>query len=384
MGIFRILLVAGLIGWSLEESCAATLKVNASVYGFIKASMMSAKRTSKDYKPFFAEKNVTGVEDYDDDVHSQLTTRQSRLGVKVEQDKVIALFEWDFDGESGNTSGVTTSSTGNIRTRLLEVRYKPSEFSEWRIGKKWDLFYAVSPYTYAITLAQLFQGNTGFLTEGVEYSYQMGRVRVSAQLQTLGDIPSYKVSVPVPTVRIEHQVGGSSFYGLAVKAGEIKTEEAKETQDNVTSTGAKLYSSVDIGRLSLTSEIYKARNLGATTTGGSLSNLGTGTVSDATGPAGVKDDLDEAGYFLSVCRKFHGWGLFAGLGYARIDDSETSLQEGAIQSNRIYRLGADADVEEGLKVFFEISNLQTSYVADDFELEKVNGGYLDIGMLYKF
>ena len=360
-------------------------KTDVQFYGFLKASYMSAKDLSNDYKPFFAKENASSEPSYDDANHAQISVKQSRLGMNIGTGgRASGKLEFDFDGEAGNTHGATSSDKGIFRTRILEVDYQIGDNGLLKAGKKWDSFAGVHPHSYGMTLAQLYQGNTGFLTEAVEYKHKFGNWSASAQLQTLGDVPAYKVSSPIVTTLINYKAE-KHLAGFAVKSGEANTKDAQGTQRNVDIFGAKIYYSGEFNGVGAIAEAYSGNNLGAATTGASLGNLTPANIGSNSGPAENGEDLKEWGYFCSVKKYFKKWGVFAGYGHVKITNPKDSLGDGAKATNSATRLGFDYAAEKDLSLFAELTEIETGYyqvAKDKEEIEK--GRLIDIGLLYRF
>lgn len=369
--------------------CAPALAQNTKnsstpLYGFIKASFLSAKNTSADYKPFFANEDATANSDYDDASHNQISVKQSRFGMNFKDNKVSGKIEFDFDGEAGNKAGATNSDSGNFRTRILEIQYKPNEDGRFSLGKRWDTFAALNPHTYSVTMVQLHQGNTGFLTEAGEYAHKLENLDLYFQMQTLGDIADYKVSTPIATARADYQINEKNKIGIALKSGSVNTKDASGTDDNVDVFGAKLFYSGELASVKVIGEAYQGRNLGAATVGASLGNIGPASAKDSSAATNEEDVID-TGYYLSLKKSFGKLGVFGGYGQVKIDTPKDVLSDGGKATNSALRAGVDYNAEKNLVLFAELTNITTGYYqsADD-DIEEEKGSLLDVGMIYRF
>ncbi|MCB0414766.1 MAG: hypothetical protein KDD50_10560 [Bdellovibrionales bacterium] len=359
-------------------------EVSVKPYGFLKTSFIGAKNLVNDYKPFYAKSSVTGNAAYDDKAHYQISTKQSRLGFLVEEGSLSGKFELDFDGESGNTRGATASSTGIIRTRVLELIFKINEESKISFGKRWDTFAALNPDTYSVTLVQLNQGNTGFLTESFEYLHHLGNFDFFVQLETFGDVKAYKVSMPVPTVRVEHKLNENQFYGLAYKVGEADSVTSDNTAYKVAFNGLKAYYSAKFSSFKLSAEVYQGSNLGVGVIGASLGKLSSSSVATSF-PAGSQKNIGEYGYYVSIKKMFEDWSVFAGFGRAELMSPQDYLSDGDVSTNQASRLGVDKVIQENLSFFVEMTFIETGrFLSASNTSPTESGSLLDAGLFYKF
>ena len=72
-------------------------------------------------------------------MQAELSVQQSRLAINVDNESRVKIkFEFDLDGEAGNTIGISSSNNGFFRARLANLVYKVSEQATMTVGKKWD------------------------------------------------------------------------------------------------------------------------------------------------------------------------------------------------------------------------------------------------------
>lgn len=351
-------------------------------YGFIKASFLRTENTSNDYKPFFADEDRTASKEFDDLPKSQISVKPSRLGFKVRgNSNTSGVIEFDFDG-GDNSPGVVNSDKGILRTRILRVDQKLNDYSTVSIGKMFDNFLATIPHTYSVTMINLFQGNTGFITDALQYTYKKGAIDANLQFQTLGT-DDYSVSTPIVSGRLKYKISDHT-YGVAYKFGEANTEDASGSAESVSSSGAKAFYSTKLNSTDIKAEYYTGTNLGAITVGASIGNLSSSNVGSSSAATGG-DDLKENGYLVSIKQNFDKLGIYGGYGVSEVTNEEDAISDGGKTKNSSVRFGTDYKVDEKLTVFAELTQLSTDYWSTaESKATEESGTFMDVGLLYRF
>lgn len=370
---------------------SAHAEIKTSIYGFVKAEYYgTSNEFNSDHKPL----NVlsTSGQPLREASRGQLSVKQSRFGINVDNESRIKMkFEFDLDGQAGNTVGVTSSDVGFFRVRQANLVYKVSDQGTITVGKKWDIFSPLQPHSYQMTTIQFWSGNTGFLTDGIDYVHKLENMSFAAELKNAGGNPAnasdnttVKLSLPIATVRgditFSDQLLGLSYMYGKLNYSRQDVAAPFDTQDAAISA-VNLYWNGKFGATDVVVEGYTGANVGAGVVGG-LGGLLTPTTTATTTPRTTNEEL---GYYASVKHAFDGFALFGG--YGRADFSEkanapTNSFQGLV-SNETIRLGADMDIDTGVKGFVEVAHLKSSYfeVGDTRNYE---GTFWDVGLLARF
>ncbi|CAN5505114.1 hypothetical protein BH10BDE1_BH10BDE1_12860 [soil metagenome] len=365
----------------------AHAEVKASIYGFLKADYYgTSNEFNTDAKPF----NVlsTSGQPLREASRGQLSMKQSRFGINVDNEsKLKGKFEFDLDGEANNTVGAVTSSTGFLRVRQANISYKVSDEGTLTIGKKWDIFSPLQPHSYQMTMIQWWSGNTGFLTDGIDYLHKMEHMSFAAELKNAGGNPAnaadnttVKLSLPIATVRGDYSFS-DQLIGLSYMYGKLNYSRQDvtapfDTQDaNV--NALNVYWNGKFGATDVVAEYYTGINVGAGVVGG----LSQPSLAQAT--ANRTDD--ESGFYVSGKHQFDGFSIFGGYGRADFSDKNAAPTNSinGLVSNETYRLGADCDLDAGTKAFVEVAHLKSSFleVGDTRDYE---GSWWNVGLLARF
>jgi hypothetical protein len=353
-----LLLLSAVLGMS-------TASAAVSHYGFVKGSyLMNTNATSRVDKPFFAG-NTTDAEG-----QSLFSVAQSRYGFKLDEaDGLSGKFEFDLDGATH--SGATTGAS--LRIRQAHVGIALGENQKLTFGKKWTAFMGVLPHTYAMTKVYLFTGNTGFLVDGIDYTYNKGPIRFTAELMNSGTADVNLYSSPVMNFAFDYKMGDNKV-GVALASATLAHTKVDATNEDSGASGTKLYYHGMMGALDLRFEYYMGSN---------LKSIHTGAMAPAA--AADAEAYSESGYFLSAKYQMEKWGIFGGMGSGSYTEPEKAGVSNA-SANSIMTVGVDKKVGAKGTFFFEYSGYTTAYndATDATQSESMTGSLMDIGFLYKF
>lgn len=331
-----------------------------------------------DHKAFRAAKPAAG-NDYSElekESRGQISIKQSRWGfVAKTGENTSAKFEFDLDGESGNTNGATASSTGIIRVRQANLSQKFfGGAGTLTLGKKWTKFMGVLPHTYSYTTVNFFAGNTGFLVDGVDYTHNFGNVSASLELSNMGDNTTTKVSGPVKTLTVDYKndmmrVGAS--YTMASLNQRVQDTTNNKDSDAM---GAKLYASFKLVKnFDFRAEYY---------TGENLKSIHTGAVESAV--ATDAKDYKESGYFVSAKYNFGMAGLYASYGSSEADNArDVAVSASEVVSNSLTRVGVDTK-HHGVHYYIEYQGFDTEYAMTTTTTKSFDSSLIELGLVYKF
>lgn len=376
-------------------SATASADIKFTPYGFAHLSYLRTSREfNADYKPIAVlstdGKSAANM-DLMESPRGQFTAKRSRFGFNAEHPSgVKAKFEFDLDGESGNQIGATPSNTGILRVRQANLMIPAGENGTITIGKKWDIFSPLMPHTAEVTMIQFYAGNTGFLTDGIDYVLKAGDATFAAELKNAGpDAATIRLSQPTATVRADYKMG-DHLLGLSLLSGKLAYQKQDTTapisdQDREI-TGTNVYYS---GKFAETNEViaeyYAGRNLGAGVTG-----------SLAVAPkARAADDVkgDDSGFYISVKHKFETSAIYAGYGKATFGDETLANNDGdpttandnsylGLVSNELSRVGYEHNFE-GFTLFAEGAGVVSTYEESGAK-KSYNGTYVDVGVIARF
>ena len=368
-----------LIGAALVSATAASAEVSVKHYGFVKASYTMAndiisENTSNAitaHKPFFAQnEESTTLDEFDKAPKAYMTTTQSRWGMLASNgSKTSGRLEFDLD--NGATNGADSLTTARIRQ--ANIVYKPTENDTIEIGKKWSSFMGVLPFTRGFTRVYFWAGNSGFFTNGIDWTHKFGNLDLIVDLSNTDKGKTGFTSSPVATVVLNYKMENHTF-GIAHTMAELTYEKTEETGDdfkNSSASGTKVYWAGRFGNTWINAEYSMGSNLGSIQTGA------LGTASDDN-----DDEIKASAYFVSAKYQLKTWSVFGGYGTNKLDDEEDAAA-GAVSENTIITLGADYVLDEGLTVFAEHNMFTTGYY-NGTETEDSTGSYSEVGMIYKF
>lgn len=169
----RLLIAATLCTTTLVQA-----EVTVKHYGFVKAAYTMSDKTNGAagsevaHKPFFAQ-DEDAATDQSEEAKSYVTTTQSRWGMLASNgSKTSGRFEFDLDQTQSN--GAATLSVGRIRQ--ANIVYKPTENDTIEFGKKWSSFMGVLPFTRGFTRVYFWAGNSGFFTNGIDWTHSFGKL----------------------------------------------------------------------------------------------------------------------------------------------------------------------------------------------------------------
>jgi hypothetical protein len=365
----------------------AQADVSASVYGFLKADYYgTSNEFNTDAKPF----NVLTAsgQPLREASRGQLSMKQSRFGINVDNEsKLKGRFEFDLDGESNNTVGAVASSTGIFRVRQANIAYKVSDEGTLTIGKKWDIFSPLQPHSYQMTMIQFWSGNTGFLTDGIDYVHKLENMSFAAELKNAGGYPAsaadnttVKLSLPIATIRGDYSFS-DQLIGLSYMYGKLNYSRQDvaapfNTQDaNV--NAVNVYWNGKFGATDVVAEFYTGTNVGGGVVGG--------LAQPSLGQAVTNPTNDESGFYVSGKHQFEGFAVFGGYGRADFSDKNaapTSSINGLV-SNETFRVGADYDLDIGTKAFVEVAHLKSSFL-EAGDTRGYEGSWWNLGLIARF
>ena len=369
-----------LLSTALCTAVSAQAAVTVKHYGFVKAAYTmsdktdgAASGTEVAHKPFFAQDSDAST-DYEKAPKSYITTTQSRWGMLADGgSKTSARFEFDLD--NGQTNGADSLTTARIRQ--ANIIYKPTENDVIEFGKKWSVFMGVLPHTKGFTRVYFWAGNSGFFTNGVDWTHSFGNTDLILDLSNTdnGDTSKERsgyVDSPVASIVLNHKMGDHKF-GIAHTTAELKQKELNSTYKNSKASGTKVYWAGKFDSLSVAAEYSMGSNLGSIQTG----DLGKATTT-------TDDEVKTSAYFLSLKYAADGWAVYGGHGMNAMNDIEDA-GDGKVAKNQLSTLGFDYTLDEGLTFFVEHNMFTTSfYRSADDETEDYQGGFTELGMVYVF
>ncbi len=367
----------------LGSLSAKAVEIDFSHYGFLKGAYMHTDgEIVSDHKAFRAKKpdNTTTNEysELEKESRGQFSIKQSRWGfVAKSGENISAKFEFDLDGESGNSNGATDSSTGIIRVRQANLSQKLfGGAGTLTLGKKWTKFMGVLPHTYSFTTVNFFSGNTGFLVDGVDYAHSFGDLLVSLELINMGDNTTTKISGPVKTLLVNYS-NASYRVGAAYTMASLsqRVQDAANNEDS-DAMGAKVFASAKImENFDIRAEYYMGENLGS---------IHTGALENAV--ATDSKDYKESGYFVSAKYNFSNAGLYASYGSAEVDtSSDVAVDANQLVSNSLTRVGVDT-MYMGTTFYVEYQGFDSEYAvsATPHTTKSYDNSLIEVGAVYKF
>ncbi len=364
----------------------AESKIRTSLSGFLKAEYYgTSNEFNSDQKPINVL-STTGLP-LRDASRGQLSIQQSRFAINVDNESRVKLkFEFDLDGEAGNTIGISSSNNGFFRVRLANLLYKVSEQGTITVGKKWDIFSPLNPHSYQMTTAQFWAGNTGSLTDGIDYLHTVANWNFGLELKNAGgnpgtasDVTTAKLSLPIATVRAEFF--DDQLYGLCYMYGKLNYERqdvvAPFSSRDAVISGINAYYSGKYESTEIIAEVYTGTNLGGGVVGALATPALTNAVNNRTN--------DEIGYYVSLKQGWEGGSVFGGYGrgdFTAQHLAPTNSFQGLV-SNQIYRLGVDFDLDVKVKLFFEGAHMISSYY-ESGDFRDFDGTFYNAGLLARF
>lgn len=373
-------------------SGTAHADIKTSIYGFIKADYYGvSNQFNSDYKPT-AVASTSGAP-LTEASRGQLSMKQSRFGINVDNESRVKLkFEFDLDGAgaAANTVGVMASDTGFFRVRQANLAYKVSDEGTITIGKKWDIFSPLQPHSYQMTTIQFWSGNTGFLTDGIDYTHKFESWSFAAELKNAGGNPAQasdnttvKLSLPIATVRADVTFSDQTL-GLSYMAGKLNYSRQDQTApyvDDAMISAVNAYWHGVFGATDVVAEIHHGNNVGAGVVGGLGGVLTPATVATTT-PSRTNEEL---GFYVSAKHQFEGWSIFGGYGEVAYGEKQNAPTNsfGGLVRNQTARLGADMDVDAGVKAFVEAANMVSSYF-EGGDTRDYTGTWYNLGLMARF
>lgn len=380
-------------------------------YGFLKGDVTRADKMDNDHKPYYATAKGTEYSKYDKQTHSVMSFRDSRLGAKMSNgSKVSGVLEFDFDGESSkDTDGVSSSDSGMIRWRQANISYKIGSNGTLTFGKKWSAFSALNQHTMQVTQVGLYQGNTGYIHDGIEYKHMMGDLGLTFELggsdadDSAADKRANKISNPSMTFRLDYKLADHTFgFAYAMASKNLKKSDNDLTDDAGTKatnfdedadiTAMKLFGDMNFGMTNVRFEYAQGKNA-----------VGTGWLSkailnDVVAAANVNDptkltDVEETAMWLSAKHTMGKSAVWARHGVTEITNADKAggaaanrIAAGKVVKNAVTGLGYSRELDEGFKVYAEYSMVTTDRVKTKgtTETNSDDGTVLDFGMMYSF
>ena len=371
-----------LIGAALVSATAASAEVSVKHYGFVKAAYTMSDSThgagarnsvantdEVGHKPFFAQ-DEDNASDYNEEQKGFLTTTQSRWGMLAKNgSKTSGRIEFDLDG--GSTNGIGSLSTARIRQ--ANIVYKPTENDTIEIGKKWSSFMGVLPFTRGFTRVYFWAGNSGFFTNGIDWTHKFGNLDLILDLSNVDATDTGYVSSPVATVVLNYKMENHTF-GIAHTTANLESKKLdKVNNKDSKASGTKAYWAGRFGNTWINAEYSMGANLGS---------IQTGALGEAV--ATTDDEIKTTAYFISAKYQLKTWSVFGGYGMDAMNDEEDA-GDNQVSKNSIMTLGADYVLDEGLTVIAEYNAFTTSYYrAADDKSEDSNGSFVEVGLVYKF
>lgn len=370
--------------------CAAPFIASAETtmqwYGFAKVSYLATETEfDADHKPV-SVRSTAGLtpeaESLRKSGRGQVTAKHSRFGVTGDNGEGFkARLEFDLDGEAGNNVGVTASNLGILRVRLANFSYNVSENGTLTFGKKWEIFSPLQPHTYQFTTIQFWAGNTGFLTDGIDYIHKAGDATYAVELKNIGaDADTIKLSGPALTVRGDYKFG-DHLLGVSALGGKLAYAKQDivapfDDQDRAIS-GFNVYYSGKMGDATeVIAEIYGGKNLGGALVGALAQAPKAQAAVDAKG--------EDNGGYISVKHKFETSAIYGGFGRASYnEETSTASSRSALLQNGLARIGYDRSVAANTIFYAEFASVNSTYV-EAGEKKSYPGGYLDVGVVARF
>lgn len=376
----------GVIAALMAAPCFANAEPTIQWYGFAKVSYLATgTEFDADHKPV-SVLSTAGLTPEAESLRktgrAQITAKHSRFGVTGDNgDSFKARLEFDLDGEPGNQVGVTSSNLGILRVRLANFSYAVNENGTITFGKKWEIFSPVQPHTYQFTTIQFWAGNTGFLTDGIDYIHKSGDATYAVELKNIGADPAtLKLSGPALTLRGDYKFG-EHLLGLSVLGGKLAYAKqdvvAPFSDQDRQISGVNVYYSGKISdRTEIIAEIYGGKNLGAAVVGALAQAPKAQAATDAKG--------EDNGGYISVKHKFETWALYGGIGRASYNE-ETSVasSRNSLLQNAMARIGMDHTFSANTVFYTELASVNSTYV-EASEKKSYTGGYLDVGVVARF
>ncbi len=369
-----------LLSTALCTAVSAQAAVTVKHYGFVKAAYTQSDKTDGAssgtevaHKPFFAQDKDAST-DYEKEPKSYITTTQSRWGMLANNgSKTSARFEFDLDASQSN--GADSLSTARIRQ--ANIVYKPTENDVIEFGKKWSVFMGVLPHTKGFTRVYFWAGNSGFFTNGVDWTHSFGNTDLILDLSNTDNGDTSKdrtgyVDSPVTSAVINHTMGDHKF-GIAYTSAQLKQKELNSTYKNSNASGTKIYWAGKFDSLSVAAEYAMGSNLGSIQTG----DLGKAATT-------TDDDIKTTAYFASLKYAGDAWAVYGGYGMNALDKEEEA-GDGKVSKNQISTLGFDLTLDDGLTFFIEHNMFTTSfYRSSSDSSDDANGSFTELGMVYVF
>lgn len=380
----------------------AFAEITAQLYGFAKVDYLYTDREfAQDQKPISVPSDaaLTGsAKDLNGADRSQFSARHSRFGINVDNgSKTKGKFEFDMDGQSssvtsaGNTVGVASSDLGIFRVRQANIIYKSSDEGTITLGKKWEIFSPLAPHSYQMTTIQFWAGNTGFITDGIDYTSKNDVYSWAVELKnaTTNVAPNtaltgntIKLSGPIVSARGDYKFMETQMIGLSAEAGKLEYAKQDITNPaagwkNPSVSGVNLYYNGKFGTTDVVAEIYQGKNLGAGVTGA--------LVMPSTGGSAASPKNEEMGYYVSVKYGFDQSSVYGGYGAAKLSEEKDAAAESfrSIASNSFARLGFDRLIDTNVTFYLELSQITTGYY-EGSETKTYAGGFYDLGIIAKF
>lgn len=386
------LAVAGL---ATIVSTAAFADASVDFYGTLKGDFVQTdKMNNPDAQAVFATAKGTGYSDFDKASQRTMSFRETLLGAKFSNgSKLKGQLEIDFNGEEDNTAGITRSSTGVMRFRQAFLTYQVSDKGEINFGKKWAAFQGVNPHTMSNNLYGFYQGNTGFISDVLNYKHNFGNLHATFELgasDTQGDTGTItdastqasrtnKISTPSQTIRLDY-MAGEHLVGLVHAMAEKNTKDALGASDNVSITASKIFFEGNFDKTQVRAEY--ATGVNATGHGW----LTKTEASKASAVASGGDDVEETAMWLSANHDFGAWNLFVRYGKAEVTNADELFDQGDISMNTATALGASFNIDEGTQAYLEYTQVTTDRLTANqtSDTDSDTGSVINLGMQYMF
>jgi len=378
----------------LATIVSTTAMADVKFYGTLKGDFVNSEKMTNDAQPVFVTEKGTGYSDFDKTAHKTMSFRETLIGANFSNgSKLNGTLEIDFNGEDENTASVNRSNSGVMRFRQAFLTYAVSDKGTVNFGKKWAAFQGVNPHTMSNNLYGFYQGNTGFISDILNYVHDFGALDLTVELgasdtgtgngTSANSAKTNKVSNPSQTVRLDYKLDNHHF-GIAHTIAEKNTKDALGTSDNISIQASKFFYQGNFDQTEVRAEYAMGKN--AAGHGWLTKNQANGFGSVASGG----DDIEETAMWLSANHDFGAWNLFARYGVAEITNAKDVVKETAsadrISKNAATALGASFDVDENVQTFIEYTMVTTDRIttigAKDTESDA--GSVINLGMQYTF
>lgn len=330
-----------------------------SVYGFLKAGMVTASRAVDSYGSTNLSAPIRVMPNGDStsaEARSSFQLSQSRVGVNLgKKESVSGQIELDFI----DFDKATPVTKAVPRLRIAAIRYAANENNTITIGQDWDVFSPVKPFTFNYVGLYFGAGNAGFMRPQVKWSHKGDALNfdtaigLSGSNATATDADLERGLLPTFAAAVSHEAD-AMLYGVSFLVGKLRlTSGAVESNPLFYGVNGFFQVSGSFGEAHL--EAYYGQSLGNS---GALT-LALATLSGAPHEAG--------GYLTWKYGLGPAFGLQLGAGYATVmDGGSTSRGITGFEVLDNIKLSASGayHLTSNLDLFLELTGLSTKFVED--------------------